>query len=260
MSVANPHHFRRAALGLTALLWTFALGCAPGPGPMGGLADVSGGPRYLWFEKASPLDPWTPKIVGWQHRERAQPSVEVLVNGAPAVSKGRRPAVPVDGATLRERYSGYRQEARRATARELAAWMQSVAKRHYVGDGLVDHWATLEETLDRDGLELLAFHFLRDHGFSVDEVFRAVIYRPEDGQHHMVTLWFEDPTDPWVIDPTGAMTTGMPRMSQRPEWVPLKLFTEKQQFTVRPVGTASAASGFRYPMASRRPPTASPSR
>jgi len=266
MSVANPQHPRRGSLGLTAVLWALlAFGCAQSSGPVGGLADVSGGPRYSWFEKVSPLDPWTSKIVGWQHRERAQPSVEVLVNGAPAVSKGRRPAVPVDGATLRERYSSYRQEARRATARELAEWMQSVAKRHYVGDGLVDHWATLEETLDRngddcDGLELLAFHFLRDHGFSVDEVFRAVIYRPEDGQHHMVTLWFEDPLDPWVIDPTGAMTTGMPRMSQRPEWVPLKLFTESRQFTVRPASSASVASGFTYPAAPRRPPTAQPSR
>jgi len=257
MSVVSPQHPRRAPRGLVAALCALALGCAPGPASRTELPDVGGGPRYSWFEKVSPLDPWTPKIVGWQHRERAQPSVESLVNAAPAVSKGRRPAVPVDGATLRERYSRYRQDTRREIARDLADWMQSVAKRHYVADGLVDHWATLEETLDRngddcDGLELLAFHFLRDQGFSADEVFRAVIYRPKDGQHHMVTLWFEDPRDPWVIDPTGAMTTGMPRMSERPDWVPLKLFTESEQFTVKPVGAASVASGFAYPARPRR--------
>ena len=258
MSVSTPKHPRRARATLlpVAAACALALGCAKAPG----LAPVSGGasgPRYSYFEKVSPLDPWTPKIVGWQHRERAQPSVETLVNRAPAVSDGRRAAVPLDGESLRQRYSRYRQETKRTLARDLADWLQSVAKRHYVSDGLVDHWATLEETLDRngddcDGLELLAFHFLRDRGFSEDEVFRAVIYRPKDGQHHMVTLWFEDPRDPWVIDPTGAMTTGMPRMSDRPDWVPLKLFSETRQFTVRADGRVSAASGVRLPQIQRR--------
>ena len=63
---------------------------------------------------------------------------------------------------------------------------------------------------------------------------RAIVYRRSDGQHHMVTLWFEDRDDPWVIDPTGAMTSGMPRMSAVPEWTPLKVFTEDQDFTVLP--------------------------
>jgi hypothetical protein len=49
----------------------------------------------------------------------------------------------------------------------------------------------------------------------------------------MVTLWFEDRMDPWVIDPTGAMTSGMPRMSSMPNWVPLKLFSEDVEFSVR---------------------------
>jgi hypothetical protein len=34
-----------------------------------------------------------------------------------------------------------------------------------------------------------------------------------------------------VIDPTGAMTTGMPRLSEVPGWVPLKLFTETAEFS-----------------------------
>jgi hypothetical protein len=49
----------------------------------------------------------------------------------------------------------------------------------------------------------------------------------------MVTLWFEERADPWVIDPTGAMTSGMPRMSEIPDWVPIKLFSETENFTVR---------------------------
>ena len=56
--------------------------------------------------------------------------------------------------------------------------------------------------------------------------------RRSDDQHHMVTLWFEDPDDPWVLDPTGAMTRGMPRMSEVPEWVPLKVFSDTEHFSV----------------------------
>jgi hypothetical protein len=79
----------------------------------------------------------------------------------------------------------------------------------------------------------LSFHFLLDLGFRPDEVYRAIVFRASDGQHHMVTLWFESPDDPWVIDPTGAMTGGMPRLSDLPGWAPLKLFTEQAEYTVR---------------------------
>jgi hypothetical protein len=46
----------------------------------------------------------------------------------------------------------------------------------------------------------------------------------------MVTFWFEDPNDPWVIDPTGAMTFGMPRMSEVPDWAPIKVFSEDSNY------------------------------
>jgi hypothetical protein len=49
----------------------------------------------------------------------------------------------------------------------------------------------------------------------------------------MVTFWFESPDDPWVIDPTGAMTAGMPHMSDLPNWVPLKVFSETVEYSVR---------------------------
>jgi hypothetical protein len=75
--------------------------------------------------------------------------------------------------------------------------------------------------------------FLRELGVAEEEVYRAIVYRPADGQHHMVTLWFEDTDDPWVIDPTGAMTTGMPHMSELRDWVPLKVFSESHEFSVR---------------------------
>jgi predicted transglutaminase-like cysteine proteinase len=144
---------------------------------------------------------------------------------------------------LRGKYFSFRAERKREMAREFAEWIQSQAEHHYVADGPIDHWATLEETLsgdgdDCDGLELLTYHALRDLGFSSHEVYRAIVFRSSDGQHHMVTLWFEEENDPWVIDPTGAMTKHMQRMSDLPAWVPLKVFSDTVEYTVRS-GTAA---------------------
>lgn len=187
-------------------------------------------PSYDYFAAPSERDPWSPKIAGWQVRE---------LRPVPAVSA--RPAAQ----DLRTKYRLFREQQRRASvdqrhvAAGVARWIQKQARAYYVPDGPIDHWATLEDTLanngdDCDGLELLVYHVLRDLGFGDDQVFRAIVYRPSDGQHHMVTLWFEHSDDPWVIDPTGAMTRGMPRMSEISGWMPLKVFTERAEFSVRP--------------------------
>jgi predicted transglutaminase-like cysteine proteinase len=203
-------------------------------------------PQVLkYFESPRNDDVWSAKIEGWQRRERFDAAlVQPLESGPAVASAGYSTAnekLPSDQAAeggLRAKYFEFRAERRRALAREVAAWVQSEAKLHYRDDGVVDHWATLEETLARggddcDGLELLAFHALRDLGFASNAVYRAIVVRPSDGQHHMVTLWFEDAEDPWVIDPTGAMTLGMPRMSELEAWVPIKVFSEDLEFTVR---------------------------
>ena len=209
---------------------------------------------------------WSSKIEGWQWRELAEPN-DVLA-GLPDVAE---PAVSVvlpsesersedalatgiapgeSAPDLRVKYSRFLVESKRDLARSFASWIQDQAKLHYVPDGPLDHWATLEETLlsngdDCDGLELLTFRGLRELGFRDDEVFRSIVLRPSDGQHHMVTLWFEDRDDPWVIDPSGAMTSGMPRMSEIPNWVPLKVFAETVEYTVKrgpPSSTADLAA------------------
>ena len=187
---------------------------------------------FDFFSTPSPDDRWSEKIAAWQTRERAG-----SVRG-PAPVSGSAPGAEAEGSasSLRAKYREFRAERQRELARELARWIQEQSRQHYVPDGEVDHWATLEETLARDGddcdgLELLTYHFLRDLGFRSDEVWRAIVVRPADGQHHMVTLWFEDPEDPWVIDPTGAMISGMPRFSRVPGWVPLKLFSESEEWS-----------------------------
>lgn len=211
----------RIALGL---LLTLGLGCQ---------SAVLRIEAYQYFAAPAPDDAWSAKIRQWQRREAGDVAVPPVANSA-----DEAPPSGLPQADLRAKYDAFRSERRRALARELADWIQEQAPEHYVPDGPVDHWATLEETLDHngddcDGLELLAFHMLRELGFDEDEVFRAIVVRRSDGQHHMVTLWFEDPDDPWVIDPTGAMVFGMPHMSEVPDWVPLKIFSEDRDFTVR---------------------------
>jgi len=227
---------RRSGRSLLAAGLCLALGA--------GCASVPSQPtrtaRFEFFRAPAADDPWTPQIASWQARERALPDVELLRPGAPVSNPGDAEAArqPVRG-DLRAEYFAFRAERKRALARDVAAWIQRASKRHYVPDGPVDHWATLAETLARngddcDGLELLTYHYLRDLGFREDEVYRAIVFRPSDQQHHMVTLWFEDRDDPWVIDPTGAMTQGMPRLSEVPGWMPLKVFSESEEYTVQP--------------------------
>jgi hypothetical protein len=237
---------RLLVLALAVGLGAGCVGPVPGPAP-GSLR---------WFAAPAPGDPWSPKIAGWQARERGalETPSPASAPGASSVSgPGAAVASEGDADALRRKYERFRRERQRAMAREVAEWIQREARTHYRPDGPIDHWATLEETLatngdDCDGLELLVYHFLRDLGFAEDEVYRAIVVRPSDGQHHMVTLWFESPEDPFVIDPTGAMTSGMPRMSEVPGWVPLKLFTEREEYSV--VDGAPAAT----PLASRSTP------
>jgi hypothetical protein len=227
------HRARRSRGRLRLLVAGLLLcGCASSLGPHG--------ERYAWFGAPDPRDPWSPKIAGWQARERLRPAVDA--DPGPASVSGAAgsgsEASSGGGTALRGKYLDFRAERRREVAREVARWIQRQARQHYIEDGPVDHWATFEETLARDGddcdgLELLVFHALRDLGFPREELYRAIVYRPTDGQHHMVTLWFEDRDDPWVIDPTGAMVSGMPRMSRVPGWVPLKLFSDAEEYTVR---------------------------
>lgn len=226
----------KAVWSLAASLLVFGLGW--------GCASVrTSSDVYDYFARPAPDDPWSHKIARWQDRERydqldsQSPVVEEKLRAPAAVAEPGETGTDGAGEELQDKYAAFRVERRRALALETATWIQSQARQHYLPDGPIDHWATLAETLEQngddcDGLELLTYNLLRDLGFDADEVFRAIVYRPSDGQHHMVTFWFENRDDPWVIDPTGAMSRGMPRMSELHEWRPLKVFGLDRDFTV----------------------------
>jgi predicted transglutaminase-like cysteine proteinase len=152
------------------------------------------------------------------------------------------------GYALAEPWGAFLAEQRRDLARDVLRFVQSLARERYVDDGAVDHWPTLVELLrsagdDCDGLELLSYHALRELGFPADRVYRAILHRPATDQHHMVTLWFENPHDPWVIDPTDVVSSRLRRLSRLGGWVPRKLFSESGEFTVTPRAADEAGDG-----------------
>ena len=226
-----PPSIRSLLARTGVVLMGLALGCVAG-----GIAP--GAAHYAYFERPGPHDAWSAKIGEWQSRALRAEAGEQGSGPAEVSGAGAAPAEQSGAGLLRAKFEAFRREQRRALANQTADWIQHQARSHYVPDGDVDHWATLEETLRRgaddcDGLELVTRQMLLDLGFAEDEIYRAIVVRPSDGQHHMVTFWFEDDHDPWVLDPTGAMTTGMPRMSELPEWVPIKVFGEGSEYTVR---------------------------
>lgn len=217
---------------LSVALTALVIGCASSSAPSARTA-----PRFDFFRAAVPdddvADPWYPKVVEWQGRMQAE--------GArlPATDRSLRSA-EVSG-KLMYSMSAFRDEQRRELARHSIDWAQRIGRKFYKWDAAGpewDHWPTVGQLLgnngdDCDGLDLIAYQMLREFGFPKDSIFRAILTRDRDKANHMVTLWFEDPQDPWVIDPTGAMTLGMPRMSELPDWKPIKVFTDRLEYTVK---------------------------
>ncbi len=216
-----------------------ALGCAT-PAP-----EV---PSYDFFVEPDSADTWILKIREWQERERESLSAEVAATSMQPTSPPPESARPMSMVTARSsglleaKFDAYQADERRALARRLNSWAQAEARQHYRFDPPTnfadDHWPTVQELFDRngddcDGLDLLTYQQLRDFGFPRGEVWRAVVRREADGAHHMITLWFEGPADPWVLDATGAMSLKMRRFSELRGWLPTRVFTETAIFNVR---------------------------
>jgi hypothetical protein len=200
-----------------------AAGCAGTPEPL---------VRYRFFVAAEPGDVWFEKVRDWQRREIA---------GEPAELRRTAEADPRSG-LLRKKFRAFADEERRELARRFVEWAQDQARQHYRFDDRQDlagdEWPTTRDLFDKngddcDGIDLIAYNLMLDLGFPEEQIFRAVIRRDQDGEFHMVTLWFEDPDDPWVIDTTGAMTMKMRQLSAFLGWTPAVLFNSSGHYTVR---------------------------
>jgi hypothetical protein len=178
-----------------------------------------------YFAPAPASDPWRQKIEHWQVRHDMDPA--------------RGGARPGHESELSREYEQFARDLRRRMAADTMAWVQQSSRRFYRPDGDRDHWATYGEVVERggddcDGLDLLTFELLRRMGFGPDEIYRAIVVEGKSGQHHMVTLWFEDGPrgDPFVLDPTGVVTSRMVHLSEIAGWQPIELFDEHAHFRV----------------------------
>jgi hypothetical protein len=221
--LAHPISLALAAASACSL----ALACASPPRP-----EIS----YRFFVAAEPGDVWFDKVRQWQEREVAENPAEL-----------RRSTEPdEDSGLLRKKFRAFADEERRELARRFVAWAQDQAMQHYRFDDRQDlegdDWPTTRDLFERngddcDGIDLISYNLMLDLGFPEDEIYRAVIRRDHDGEFHMVTLWFEDAEDPWVIDTTGAMTLKMRRLSEFRGWTPAVIFNANAHYTVRKLET-----------------------
>ncbi len=188
------------------------------------------------FVPASSDDPWSDKIRNWQVRHGLDPAQHGEPAGTPS--------------TLADEYRQFSLELRRKIVARTVAWVQEQSQRIYRPDGDHDHWATLGEVIEKggddcDGLDLLTFVLLRRLGFEESEIYRSIVVERRTGQHHMVTLWFdtESRENPFVLDPTGVVTSEMVRLAEVPGWDPIELFDERVHYRVELAVASGAVSG-----------------
>jgi hypothetical protein len=191
-----------------------------------------------FFVPAPQDDPWNHKIDNWQKRHR--------------LDRARVEPVRAKPSELAAEYEAFTLDLRRKLVAQTVEWVQDQSQRHYRSDGERDHWATLGEVTesgkdDCDGLDLLTFTLLRRLGFREKEIYRSIVVERVSGQHHMVTLWFDEPErrDPLVLDPTGVVSRGLARLSEIPGWEPIELFDEVAHFRVESSPRAAEVAGGR---------------
>lgn len=235
---------RLPLLVASAGLLLASFGCASSP-------SGGGGARHFdWFSQSGlngEDDLWYAKVEEWQGRARAEGT------RLPKTERSLRSA-EFSGQLLFS-MAAFRDSERRELARRITDWTQRIARKHYKfdpgnNDPVYDRWPTVGELLanngdDCDGLDLIAFQLLREFGFPPEQIYRGIVRRNKDDANHMVTLWFEDPHDPWILDATGAVTVQFRRASELPGWTPTKLFNLSEQFNVveRPAGGRPLAAG-----------------
>jgi hypothetical protein len=185
------------------------------------------------------------QIEEWQQRMQGEGESPPLVEHAASILEAQE-QTDDDDEMLVERIGDFAAEERRELAEKIAFLALWEGRTHYRLDEdptlAGDHWPTYSELAQRDGddcdgLDLIAYRLLAEFGFPRGQIFRAVMRRDIDRRNHMVTLWFEDPKDPWVFDATGAMTRRLVRFSNVEGWTPTAVFNEHEQFSVTESGS-----------------------
>ena len=184
---------------------------------------------------------WYEKIDTWQ-RESLEDADGLVLESRPVRASADSYLRRGQDAPLAVKVADFAATEQRQVARRINKWSQRQALWHYkkedVETAAEDEWPTFRKLIDNngddcDGLDLISYQLLLRFGFESEGVFRAVMRRETDRTNHMVTLWFETPEDPWVLDATRAIVTEMTKMSQVHGWTPTVMFNQQRQFTVR---------------------------
>ena len=111
-------------------------------------------------------------------------------------------------------YRHHQAAERRETAQDLVAWSQRRGSNDAV---------RLAQTIERGLAEL---------GFQRRSVVTAVVQNAHTGARHTVALWFEQQSDPWVLDPTGALAPKMVRLSESGAWNAVSIASRGSRYRV----------------------------
>ena len=115
-----------------------------------------------------------------------------------------------NGASLSAKYSSFQSAQRRETAREIVAWSQQ-----------------------RGGQAGSLAQGLREMGFKGREIVETFVKNTQDGRRHLVTLWFDQKNDPWVLDATGTASRPMQRLSQLSNWTAVELASNTAHYRIQ---------------------------
>ena len=162
---------------------------------------VSGPCAAGYFETPGDQDRWSQKVAAWQYRQQRERAIGKNTMGL---------------------------------VHAVNNWTQMVADHTYAEDGVVDHWGSIGGLYeagygDCDELSMISYVALKDFGYQ--NVYRGLMHN-DDGEYHMVTLYFENKDDPWILDPTGAATIPVVRASTLANWQIIRVFSEKESYVV----------------------------
>lgn len=215
----------------------------------GGCASQRGAsaPPFDFFAASTPADdPWFDKVSEWQNRARDS---DASATGLALPSELDDVADALRSGVLSIKIAGFAVTEKRELAKRINTWAQVQSHEFYLpeedADPSDDHWPTFVELLetngdDCDGLDLIPYHLMLEFGYPADRIFRAIVRRDSNRNNHMVTFWFENLADPWVLDATGAMTLQMTRFSDISGWTPTKMFNERVQYKVVQPGASES--------------------
>jgi len=194
------------------------------------LAPPASAPAYDFFGAIDPHnDPWFYRIQDWQDDQ--------LIAQRDGLGKLASHEAATSMTALEASANAFQAGQRRALARRINTWVQNNAVSTPEAPESSDPdparllSAGAEDPL---GLDQTTRSLLLRFGFEADELYRGVLRQRNGDRYHVVTLWFEDRRDPWVLDASSVLSAELKRLSRVSSWQLIRVFNETKQFRAVP--------------------------